>query len=117
MQTSKPYTTNYRQILPVQWINKDLWRWFRSHVILQDDSTGEIINELIYQYRHDAVRSNVKLNRTSPFEPDQESQLSIRGIDRELWRWFRSQAVLENDSPGKILNELIYRYRKEMERI
>ena len=107
------YNCDYRQILPVQWLNKDLFPWFRAQVILEGRSTGEVINGLIFEYWREAARTNSCLEVVSPFELYRDNQLSIRGIDRELWRWLRSPAVLFDESPGRILNELIASYRSD----
>ena len=114
MSTSKSYKRDYHQILPVKWINRELWKWLRAHVALEDRVTGEVINELIDRYKSDTTGwLGGKLEMTSCYEPDIKSQLSIRGIDRELWRWLKARGIMEEQSAGEILNELIYRYRSE----
>lgn len=45
----------------------------------------------------------------------QENLLSIKGIDRELWKWLKARAALESKTAGEIINGLIERYRREPE--
>ena len=47
--------------------------------------------------------------------PDRDRVLTIRGIHTGSWSWLRSRAVLERKAFGEILNELIARYRAEVE--
>ena len=47
--------------------------------------------------------------------PDRDRVLTIRGIHTESWSWLRSRAVLERKTFGETLNELIARYRAEVE--
>ena len=126
MSTSKSYKRDYHQILPVKWINRELWKWLRAHVALEDRVTGEVINELIDRYKSDTTGwLGGKLEMTSCYEPDIKSQLSSSGVDldrNELWRWLnfavcgfaaRPGIAWRGQSGGEILNELIYRYRNE----
>ena len=63
-----------------KWINRELWKWLRAHVALEDRVTGEVINELIDRYKSDTTGwLGGKLDMTSCYEPDIKSQLSIRG--------------------------------------
>ena len=43
----------------------------------------------------------------------QENMLSVKGIDRQLWKWLKARAALEGKTAGSVINELIDRYRKE----
>ena len=43
----------------------------------------------------------------------QENLLSVKGIDRELWKWLKARAALESKTAGEIINGLIERYRQE----
>ena len=43
----------------------------------------------------------------------QENLLSVKGIDRQLWKWLKARAALEGKTAGSVINELIDRYRKE----
>ena len=43
----------------------------------------------------------------------QENLLSVKGIDRELWKWLKARAALESKTAGEIINGLIERYREE----
>ena len=42
----------------------------------------------------------------------QENLLSVKGIDRELWKWLKARAALESKTAGEIINGLIERYRE-----
>ena len=44
-----------------------------------------------------------------------DGALAIKGINTELWRWLKSRAALEGKTIGEFLNELIARYRAEVE--
>ena len=43
----------------------------------------------------------------------QENLLSVKGIDRELWKWLKARAALEGKTAGETVNGLIERYRGE----
>ena len=43
----------------------------------------------------------------------QESMFSIKGVDRDLWKWLKARAALEDKSTGAFINALIERYRQE----
>ena len=47
--------------------------------------------------------------------PSQDRVLAIKGIHTELWSWLKGRAALERKTLGEILNELIARYRVEVE--
>ena len=43
----------------------------------------------------------------------QENLLSVKGIDRELWKWVKARAALEGKPAGEFINDLTERYRQE----
>ena len=43
----------------------------------------------------------------------QENILSVKGIDRELWKWLKARAALEDKTAAEVINGLIERYRRE----
>ena len=41
--------------------------------------------------------------------------LTIKGVDRELWRWLKSRAALDGKTIGEAINELMERHRTDLE--
>ena len=111
MNRSKSYKRDYHDILPVQGINRELWRWARAQAATENRTVGEIVNELIDEYRRESARAGGAPAWTSSFPSEQRHQLSIRGIDRDLWRWLKAQSIMEGRYLGEIVNSLIDRYR------
>ena len=109
MSADKDYKGDYRNVLPVRWINRELWAWLRAYGELQQRTAGELINELIDGYLSEVGWSNAKLTPSS-YEPCQGVALSIRGLDRELWRRFNARALLEGQYAGRMVNALIERF-------
>ena len=114
MSTFRSNKRDYRQILTTQGINRELWIWLRSHATLEEITVGEIINELIDWYKRDVTLRVTGPDLTSPYELQSDHQLSIRGVDRDLWQWLKAQSILEGRYLGDIVNALIYRYRTEL---
>ena len=52
--------------------------------------------------------------RLSTQKSDYREIRSIKGIDRQLWRWLRYRATLERKSVGEKVNELIEDYRRRV---
>ena len=42
--------------------------------------------------------------------------VNVRGIDKALWQWLKSIAVLEGKTVGKKLNEVLAEYRRNLEK-
>ena len=112
MPSVNDHKGDYRNVLPVRWINRELWAWLRSYGELRQKNAGELINELIDGYLSEAGWSDDRLPPSS-YEPDNGVALSIRGIDRDLWRRFNARALLEEQYAGRMLNALIERFRIE----
>ena len=111
MISSNSYKRDYHDILPVQGINRDLWRLVKARAAAEGKTVGEVLNELIDEYQRDSGREiGLPLGSTS-YETDPRHLLPIRGIDRDLWRWLKAQSVLEGRYMGEIVNSLIERQR------
>ena len=49
-----------------------------------------------------------------PRKRDWHYILTTQGINRELWKWLRAHAVVEDRTVGEIINELIEGYRSNV---
>ena len=110
MNLRRPHKGNYRDILTTQGTNPELWKLFRARLALEGKSAGELLNELIERHKRDAEEASVTPDVTSPYEYAPENQKSLRGIDRELWRWLKSHCIMEEILLGEILNGLMHKY-------
>ena len=110
MSSTRTDKRDYHDILTTQGINKELWKWLRAHAILEKKSVGEVVNEMVGDYREEVRRLGRTMDLSSPYELQPEHQHSIRGVDRTLWQWLKAQSILDEKFLGEILNGLIYRY-------
>ena len=113
MSSARTDRRDYHDILTTQGINKELWKWLRAHAALQKKSVGEIVNEMVGDYREEVRRLGRTLDLSSPYELQPEHRHSIRGVDRTLWQWLKAQSILDEKFLGEILNGLIYRYMND----
>lgn len=104
----RPHKGNYKSIRTIKGIHPALWRWARARVALENRSTGELINELIEQYKSKVEENNDRLEMTNIYEVVPGNQCSVRGINPELWRWLRSRSILEDYYLSEVINELLY---------
>ena len=114
MTPGHPYKRDHRRTLTIKGLEKELWIWIKARAFLEGKSAGELLNELMDQYRIETGWSVPDVENTS-YRRDNNSIMTIRGIDRYLWRWTKSRAILEHTTASAILNELIHRYRREVD--
>ena len=50
-----------------------------------------------------------------PHKADTTHLTTIKGVHPELWRWVRARALLENRTIGELVNDVIDRYREDVE--
>ena len=99
-------------LLSVKGVDQQLWRWLKSRAALDGKTAGEVINELLGQYKKETRQSHVRL-QLSASKRDALPQLTVRGINPELWEWLKDRALSEDTTSGEIINVLIERYRRE----
>ena len=110
MPGSQAHKGDYHQVRTVKGINPELWKWMRARATLENESMGELLNELIDGYRLAVEEDGPRLEFGSPYEADLDGQHSVRGIDPGLWRWLRARSILDQQLLSEVLNELAYRY-------
>ena len=108
------YKRDYHDILTTQGVNRELWKWLRGRAAIETRSVGEILNELIYGYRQEVGRTGRAPQLTSSYELESKNQHSIRGIDRDQWRWLKAHCIFEERYLGDIVNALIEQYMGEV---
>ena len=99
-------------MLSVKGIDQQLWKWLKSRAALEGKTAGEIINELLGQYKKETGQSDERLQlagrKRAPL-----AKITVRGINPELWEWLKARAASEDTTSGEIINVLIERYRRE----
>ena len=102
-----------RNLLSIKGIDRELWKWLKARGALEGRAAAEIINELIARYRNHESSSGQWLPDPKEHRP-YYAQLTVRGLDRELWEWLKERAKTENCMVGEIINRMIERYREEV---
>ncbi len=82
----------------------------KARVALENRATGELFNELIENYKQAVEENNLRLELTSTYEAVHDNERSVRGVDRDLWRWLRSRSILEGYYLSEVMSELLYRH-------
>ena len=100
-------------MLSIKGVDRELWKWLKARAALEDKSAGEFINSLIERYRQEAEWPGAGLPE-SAYKRNPHPQLTIRGINRELWEWLRGRAKVENIRLGELINRLIEQRRMEV---
>lgn len=97
--------------LTVRGLNPDLWEWVKARAAHENKVAGDVINDLLRQYRKDVREGEARLPISPPVS-DPGYIVNIRGIDRHLWQDLKDGAVLEQKTIGEALNEIIGWYRR-----
>ena len=90
-------------------MSREAWNWARAQAVAEQKPVGNLLSELMYEYRNDVSRSKVTLPRAR-YRDYTHGATTIRDIDKTLWRWLKSQAKLERKTAVRLLCELIGRY-------
>lgn len=102
---------NHHPSLTVRGINPELWQWVKARAAHEKKVAGDVINDLIRRYQSDASQSKTNLPVSTPAS-DPDYIISIKGIDRALWKHLKDGATLEQKTVGEALNEIIQWYRR-----
>ena len=97
--------------LTVRGIDPDLWKWVKARAIHENKVAGDVINDLLHQYRKDVSEGEAWFPISPPVS-DSNYIVNIRGIDRYLWQDLKDGAALEQRTIGEALNEIIEWYRR-----
>ena len=103
-----------RSSLTIRGINHELVEWLKSYAQREGVAAGEIINSLIERYMKEIRHLPAEL-RSPVAAYDMQYIINVRGIDRDLWQYIKEGADLEDRYVGELLNELIDRYKREVE--
>ena len=101
-------------VLTIRGVDPELWKWLKARSALEGKTQAQFVNELINRYRKEVGWSEDNLPAFAP-RRNLHPKLTIRGLDRELWEWLKARARLEGRMAGDVINELIERYRTEVE--
>ena len=99
--------------LTVRGLNPQLWQWVKERASHENKVAGDVINDLLRQYRKDASEGEARLPISPPVS-DPDYIVSIKGIDRYLWQDLKDGAALEQKTVGESLNEIIEWYRRSV---
>lgn len=104
--SSYSFRRDYHKQLTIRGVDKEMWRWVKHRAAAEGKTTGEILNEMISHHKERVLASH-KL--------EHENVLTMRGIDRVLWSWLKDRAAYEGKTVGQLSNEIIDRYREEVD--
>ena len=100
--------------ISVRGLNPQLWQWVKDRAAHENKVAGDVINDLLRQYRKDVSEGEARLPISPPVS-DPDYIVSIKGIDRYLWQDLKDGAVLERKTIGESLNEIIEWYRRTVD--
>ena len=111
-----PVKPAYLSRLHIRGMSLEALNWAKAQAVAEQKNVGHLLSELMYEYRNDVSRSRDSLP-AAPYRDYSDQAITMRGIDKALWRWLRGQAKLEKKTAVQLLCELIGRYQgrvKEM---
>ena len=74
---------------------------------------GDIVNDAIELYRTEVEQSGESLGRAYRWSGELVTN-TVKGVDRQLWRYLKDRAAVEDMTMGEMVNELISRYRRQV---
>ena len=99
-----------RATIRVRGMSREAFTWIKGQAVAEGKTIGNLVSELIYEYRNDTFQSKKALPR-APYADYTGKEIDIRRADRTLWRWLRDEAELQGKPPVQMLCELIARYQ------
>ena len=111
--TGKPA---YLSRLRIRGMSLEALTWAKAQAVAERKSVGNLLSELMHEYRNDVPRSRDSLPR-APYRDYSHEAITMRGIDKTLWRWLRAHARSERTTAVRLLCGLIAQHEgrvKEM---
>ena len=99
--------------LSVSGLDLELLTWIRAHARLNRITVGDIVNDAIELYRTEVEQSGESLGRAYRWSGELVTN-TVKGVDRQLWRYLKDRAAVEDMTMGEMVNELISRYRRQV---
>ena len=99
--------------LRIRWMSREAWNWARAQAVSEGKSLGNLLSELMQEYRDDVSRSKGALPQ-APYRDYSQGMIGIRDIDQILWNWVKDHARSENKTAVRILCELIGRHERRV---
>ena len=98
----------------VRGLDLGLLTWVRARARMNRTTPGDLVNEAIRLYRTSVERHGGFPGGPS-FEASEVVTNTVKGVDRQLWGYLKGRAAVESMSMGEMVNELIARYKQEVD--
>ena len=99
-------------IVTIKGVSAESWKWLRDYGKSRGQFAGETVSEIINTYRSQEGWSGTAVSQlTSSRDGEPRGLTSIRGVDRESWRWLKARALLGGSTRGEFLSGLIEWYK------
>ena len=103
----------YLSRLRIRGMSLEALNWAKAQAVAEQKNVGHLLSELMYEYRNDVSRSRDSVP-AAPYQDYSHEAITMRGIDKALWRWLREQAKAENKPAVQLLCELIGRHESRV---